>query len=86
MQKEHREFIEDVRGNLHLKELVEEYQLQEDYSKAVGSLLKFRRAHYKLVENYILPFVEKEDPTGSGGTNLKKFLGTINQETDNARK
>lgn len=90
MPKEHREFIDHIKKNINMQDVVTELNDQTVinlYNESVEALKGFRRAHFSLVNDYILVFtrqeaVDSDEVRGSGGTELKKFLTTSMKETN----
>lgn len=91
MPSKHKLLITDLKSHLKVKDFIinKHPELQDDYNNCIKSLVFFRSTHMKLVHDYVIQFIEKNELSihkslGTGGTDLNKFLVNIKHNTSNS--
>lgn len=87
MAPAHRRFVQTLEEAPHIAEFVQERQadsphLRDSYNRCIDRLDSFRRLHLKIAVDYITrQAATGEGSKGTGGTDLRAFLGTVKKET-----
>jgi len=85
MPPAHRRFLAELEKRPPVREYIKaanNSELTQSFNAIADELTRFREAHFSIVKQYIVQFIpDGEAGTGTGGTELKKFLVGVKDDT-----
>lgn len=87
----HRNFLDEIKSIKTFVDNSDDAIIINNYNKCVDQLQRFRQSHLGLVQNYIIPFLNRNEnknahgEKGSAGTDLKTFLQEVIIETEKTK-